>query len=66
VPLTPREKEILQLYVELASANAVAEVLALSPQTVKNHLYEMRKKVGAKNTSQLVYMLATGVLDDPI
>jgi DNA-binding NarL/FixJ family response regulator len=53
-PLTPREREILGL-VGRGLANAeIAELLVLSPLTVKTHLARLFAKLGARDRAQLV------------
>ncbi len=62
--LTPREREVLELYVEFGNIDAVAEELQIASQTVKNLLYDARKRNGVRKTGQLLYMLALGEFDD--
>jgi DNA-binding NarL/FixJ family response regulator len=53
-PLTPREREILGL-VGRGLANAeIADLLVLSPLTVKTHLARLFTKLGARDRAQLV------------
>jgi DNA-binding CsgD family transcriptional regulator len=52
--LTLREKEILTL-VALGYINeAIAEDLCISPQTVKNHIKNIFRKINVKNRLQAV------------
>lgn len=48
-PLTDREREILRLAEEGRSNKDIAEVLELSPGTVRNYLSEAAQKLGAAN-----------------
>lgn len=48
-PLTDREREILRLAEEGRSNKDIAEVLDLSPGTVRNYLSEAAQKLGAAN-----------------
>lgn len=48
-PLTPRQREILQLASEGASTAAIGEQLGLSAGTVRNYLSEAILKLGAAN-----------------
>jgi hypothetical protein len=40
-----------------------SRALGLQPQTVKNALLDIRRKVGAQSSAQLLYMLGAGELD---
>jgi len=53
-PLTPREWEILQLTAEGFSTLTVAERLVVSPATVKSHLSNIYKKLGAASRAGAV------------
>ncbi|MFY8210017.1 MAG: response regulator transcription factor, partial [Caulobacter sp.] len=48
-PLTDREREILRLAEEGRSNKDIADVLDLSPGTVRNYLSEAAQKLGAAN-----------------
>jgi ATP/maltotriose-dependent transcriptional regulator MalT len=45
-PLTPREREVLQLAAEGLSTSAIADRLVLSPATVKTHFSNVYEKFG--------------------
>lgn len=61
--LTDREYEIFQLLVEGSSANEIAARLHLSPKTVSTHKFRFMRKLGVKNTVELVqYALKHGLL----
>lgn len=49
-PLTDRERQILEAYVEAESARKAAILLGISEQTVKNHLHAIRNKTGTATT----------------
>jgi len=52
-PLTPRELEVLALLLEGWRNQDIAERLGLSPNTVKNHVYNVYQKTGAANRVEL-------------
>ena len=53
-PLTPRQREILQLLAEGRSAKAIANDLAISARTVEFHKYQMMEMHGLQTTAQLI------------
>jgi len=53
-PLTPREREILQLAAEGFSTLKAAESLVVSPATVKSHLSNIYEKLGAAGRADAV------------
>jgi DNA-binding NarL/FixJ family response regulator len=53
--LTQREQELVPLLARGASNKQIAEQFCLSEQTVKNHLYRMKQKVGAANRLGIVH-----------
>jgi DNA-binding CsgD family transcriptional regulator len=59
--LTPRERQVFQLYAEIRECKKVASVLGTGPQTVRNQLTSIRNKLGA-NSSQDLLMLAAELL----
>jgi DNA-binding NarL/FixJ family response regulator len=62
--LTKREKEILSLVINGVSNAVIAEQLEISVRTVENHRANILRKVGVKNTAELVrYTLQNDVLD---
>lgn len=61
--LTNRQIEVLETYIDAGTTRHTAKRLGISEQTVKNTLLAVRKKTGARNTLQAVYMLVTGDLD---
>jgi DNA-binding NarL/FixJ family response regulator len=52
-PLTRRELEVLALLLEGWRNRDIAERLGLSPNTVKNHVYNVYQKTGAANRVEL-------------
>jgi two-component system nitrate/nitrite response regulator NarL len=52
--LTPREREILRLTAEGATARQIAERLFLSPTTVKTHLGNVYEKLGVSDRAAAV------------
>lgn len=56
---TDRELAVVAAVIEAGSEKAAAHRLGLSHSTVKHHLANARSKVGAANTAQLVWILAT-------
>lgn len=62
--LTKREKEILSLVIDGVSNSIIAERLEISVRTVENHRANILRKVGVKNTAELVrYTLQHDVLN---
>lgn len=55
-PLTSREKEILDLIAQGASNKKVAHYLGVSPQTVKNHMSSVMRKLGVVDRTQAAVM----------
>ncbi len=61
--LGPRETEILRLLASGMTSDAIAELLNLSPKTVRNHHYVIKSKIGAKNDAHLVWLaLSAGLV----
>jgi two-component system, NarL family, invasion response regulator UvrY len=62
--LTVREFEILRMLVEARSTEDIAEALRISPKTVSNSHYQIKKKLGAASDIELVGIaLRTNVID---
>src|SRR5258707_972595 len=51
-----REQELVPLLARGASNKEIADQFCLSEQTVKNHLYRMKQKVGAANRLGIVHL----------
>ena len=52
--LTPRELEILDWMQKGKSNGEIAQIIAISPLTVKNHVQKILRKLGAHNRTQAV------------
>jgi PAS domain S-box-containing protein len=52
--LTPREQEVLQLAADGGSTRTIAEVLVISPTTVKTHLEHVYDKLGVRDRGAAV------------
>ena len=52
--LTQRETEVLKLLYEGLSSGEIASKLCISSRTVEQHRNNLRKKLGAKNTAELI------------
>jgi FixJ family two-component response regulator len=59
-PLTRREQQVLALLTTGASNKEAAQQLGISPRTVEDHRASVMKKLGARNTAELIRI----VLDD--
>jgi DNA-binding NarL/FixJ family response regulator len=53
-PLTPRELEVLAMMAAGAPNAEIAERLVISESTVKSHVKNILRKVGARNRTQAV------------
>lgn len=61
--LTPREVEIVKMVTEGLSAKEISEELSISTHTVYTHRKNIMKKLGIKNSSELVlYAVNTGLV----
>ena len=64
-PLSPREREVLQLVAEGKSAKEVGGVLNLSQKTVEFHKYNIMNKLGIRTTAELArYAVQQGLVAD--
>ena len=62
--LTVREFEILRMLVEARSTEGIAQTLHISPKTVSNCHYQIKKKLGVATGIELVHLaLRLNVLD---
>ena len=55
--VSKREKEIVELLLEGKSNREIAEVLFISPNTVKTHVKNIYRKLEVKNRVQLIYLV---------
>ncbi len=55
--LSPREREVLELLVQGKSNKAIAEILVISPNTVKRHLQSIFTKLGVNSRSAAVALV---------
>ncbi len=55
--LRPREREIANLLLEHYRVPAVAERLAISPHTVRNHLKNIYRRWGIRSQQELLLVL---------
>lgn len=63
--LTTREFQIMELVVEGLNSTEISARLNLSAKTVENHRYSLMKKLGLKNTVELVhYVRQHGLLEN--
>jgi len=53
-PLTPRQREVLQLIAEGRTMKEVAEVLHISPRTAESHKYDIMQALGVDTTAGLI------------
>jgi DNA-binding NarL/FixJ family response regulator len=60
VELTPREWEVVDLLREGASTRTIAEVLGVTPVTVRRHISTVQQKAGTSSRSALIRILSRG------
>ena len=61
--LTPRQREILQLFAEGCSAKEIGSQLDISPRTVEFHKYKMMERLGLHSTADLTrYAVKHGII----
>jgi DNA-binding NarL/FixJ family response regulator len=53
-PLTPRQRQVLQLIAEGKTMKEVASIMNISPKTVESHKYELMQVLGVRNTAELI------------
>ncbi len=54
-PLTPRQREVLQLLAEGRSMKEAAKILNVKPRTVAFHKYRMMEQLNLKNNADLIH-----------
>jgi DNA-binding CsgD family transcriptional regulator len=65
-PLSPREREVLSLVAAGADLQQVADELAISPATVRTHLGNAHRKLGARNRAHSVALaIQRGLIQVP-
>lgn len=57
-PLTPREREIVNLLAEGLTSKEIARALGISPRTVEVHRAKLHKKFGVSNTNALLHAMS--------
>jgi two-component system, NarL family, response regulator NreC len=63
-PLTPRERQVLQLIAEGKTSKEIGHLLGLSGKTVETHRTRIMEKLGIHNTAGLVrYAIRHGVIE---
>src|SRR3989442_8555458 len=61
-PLTPREREVLQLVAEGKTTKEAAKLLGISAKTVESHRTRIMKKLDTPNTAGIVrYAIRSGL-----
>jgi DNA-binding NarL/FixJ family response regulator len=61
--LTPRQREVLQLFAEGRSAKEVAAILQISPRTAEFHKASIMKLLGIRTTAELAqYAVRHGII----
>lgn len=53
-PLSPQELEILRMFTSGSNAAQIAKTLGISPQTLRNHLHHVNKKLRTHNRLEAV------------
>ena len=62
--LTPREREVLKLVAEGSNSREIAEILHISPQTVKTHRVNIMRKLDIHKVNDLVaYAIKNGFVE---
>ena len=65
LPLTPRQREVLQLVVEGCTMKEIASRLGISTRTAESHKYEMMEGLGVDNTAELIqYAIKLGLTSE--
>ena len=64
-PLTPRQREVLQLIAEGHTMKEVASILHISPRTAESHKYEIMQTLGMETTAALIrYAVRTRLVSE--
>jgi DNA-binding CsgD family transcriptional regulator len=64
--LRPRELAILQLYAEGLGTDQIAELLLLSPHTVRTHVRNARRRLGVRSRNEALDLLKSTAADPVI
>ena len=56
-PLTRREREVLELFSSGLSNKDAGRHLGISPRTIEDHRANIMKKLGAKNSTDLIRLV---------
>ncbi len=65
-PLSERERRILKLFAAGGNSSAIARAMGISPQTLRNHLHHINRKLRTHNRLEAVtHALRRGLLDGP-
>ena len=63
-PLTPREREVLNLRKTGMTSQEIGDALGISYRTVKCHTWRIGQKLGAANTTHAVYLaVKAGIIE---
>ena len=63
--LTPREREILKMFVQGMSYAQIGEARSNNPMSVRNAIYAIQKKIGVASRQEMgVWAARSGLLDD--
>ena len=63
--LTPREQQVLELLVQAATGDEIAERLSVSPHTVRTHINNVMHKLGVHSRSEAVALAVRRGLATP-
>ncbi len=64
-PLTRRERQVMEYCVKGANTKEIAQALDLSPRTIEDHRANLMRKLGARNTADLVRIVLAQPGDAP-
>jgi DNA-binding NarL/FixJ family response regulator len=62
-PVTPGELRALRAYLDAGSSKAAAYLLGVHNSTIKNHLQNIRTKLGVSTTAQCAFLLHDQLVD---
>jgi len=63
-PISPREREVLQLVAEGKSTKEIAELLGIGLKTAESHRRRLKAKLGIPDTAGLVrYAIRSGLIE---